>query len=295
MPYSISALIMYIVSLLLFGSNGIVADKISLSSVSIVLLRTLIGSLLLILLFVVSGHKFTFTKYPKDLIYIIISGIAMGISWMLLYEAYAQIGVSTASLLYYCGPVIVMALSPLLYGERLTWSKLCGFAVVFVGIVLVNGSIDTGGGVLGFILGGASAIMYAVMVTTNRRAKNITGMENSLVQLCVSFLTVAVFVLSRAFISGGFAESIKLGFDGILWMLLLGMVNTGLGCYLYFSSIGRLPMQTAAVCGYLEPLSAVIFSVIFLGENLTLTRTLGVVMIIGGALFCECIHTKKKA
>ena len=68
---------------------------------------------------------------------------------------------------------------------------------------------------------------------------------------------------------------------------MLGLVNTGLGCYLYFSAIGRLRVQTVAVCGYLEPLSAVLFSILFLGETLRLPQVLGAVLILGGALWGE--------
>lgn len=46
---------------------------------------------------------------------------------MLLYEAYQQVGISIASLAYYCGPVIVMILSPFLFRETLTWPKIAGF------------------------------------------------------------------------------------------------------------------------------------------------------------------------
>ena len=141
-----TAYIKYLLALLLFGSNGIVASQILLNSYEIVFLRTLIGSILLIILFKLSGGKFTFPKYRKDLLFITLSGIAMGTSWMFLYEAYQQIGVSMASLLYYCGPVIVMILSPIIFKEKLTMPKVCGFLVVLVGIVLVNGTAaDTGG------------------------------------------------------------------------------------------------------------------------------------------------------
>lgn len=44
----------------------------------------------------------------------------MGISWLFLFEAYRRIGVSIASLGYYCGPVIVMALAPVMFHEKLT-------------------------------------------------------------------------------------------------------------------------------------------------------------------------------
>lgn len=129
----------YITALLLFGSNGIVANHIDLQSEYIVLFRTLIGSILLIMLFCITKCRFSFYKNPKDCIFLCISGIAMGASWMFLYEAYDQIGVSIASLLYYCGPVIVMALSPILFKEKLTVATMVGFFVVICGVILVNG------------------------------------------------------------------------------------------------------------------------------------------------------------
>ena len=105
----------YLTALLLFGSNGIIASFIELKSLHIVLLRTLIGCLFLILLFFMTGSKLSFFKHKIQSIFLIISGIAMGTSWMFLYESYTRIGVGIASLLYYCGPIIVMVSSPLLF------------------------------------------------------------------------------------------------------------------------------------------------------------------------------------
>lgn len=73
-----------------------------------------------------------------------------------------------------------------------------------------------------------------------------------------------------------------------VWVMLLGVLNTGIGCYLYFSSIGKLPVQSVAVCGYLEPLAAVVFSVSFLKETLLPWQAVGAALIIGGALLGEC-------
>ena len=104
--------IRYLIGLLLFGFNGIVASHIALESSQIVLLRTLLGSVSLLALFFLSGHRFSFTGRGRDVTLVLLSGAAMGASWMFLYAGYQTIGVSTASLLYYCCPVIVMALSP---------------------------------------------------------------------------------------------------------------------------------------------------------------------------------------
>ena len=103
-------------------------------------------------------------------------------------------------------------------------------------------------------------------------------MENSTVQLTISFLTVAVIVGVR---QGIVFEIVA---ENWLWILFLGLINTGIGCYFYFSSIGALPVQTVAICGYLEPLSAVLFSVLLLNESMALLQILGAVLIIGGAL-----------
>lgn len=184
----------YILALLLFGSNGIVANHISLSSYEIVFLRTLIGSLLLIALFKLAGKKIDIKKNKRHHFYLAISGIAMGISWMFLYEAYQQIGISIASLAYYCGPVIVMVLSPLLFKEKFTLPKIVGFVVVLCGLLLINiQAIYDGKTTWGLFCGVMSAFMYAFMVIFNKKAHSITGMQNSMLQLSISFLTVAVF------------------------------------------------------------------------------------------------------
>ncbi len=95
-----SAYLKYIAALLLFGSNGIVASHIALSSYEIVFTRTLIGSSFLVLIFLLSKQQVQFWKNKAHLLYLVISGVAMGTSWMFLYEAYAQIGVSVATLAY---------------------------------------------------------------------------------------------------------------------------------------------------------------------------------------------------
>lgn len=282
------AFIKYLSALLLFGLNGIVASHITLRSYEIVFLRTLIGSILLIVLFLGSKGKFHIVTYKKDTMFIVLSGMAMGMSWMFLYEAYQQIGVSLASLLYYCGPVIVMILSPIIFKEKLTAPKMIGFLIVLVGIVLVNGNvIDDKRNTWGIICGAMSAIMYFFMVTLNKQSKKITGLENSLIQLVVSFATVAVFVCYKQ----GFV--MKIPFNAWGWILILGIVNTGIGCYLYFSSLAKLPVQTVAVCGYLEPLSAVVFASILLNEKMTIVQVIGAVCIIGGAIIGELVKIKK--
>jgi len=272
----------YLSSLLLFGTNGIVAAQIALESQEIVWFRTLLGSLLLVGIFLITRRRLTCLQDRKSFVFLVLSGIAMAGGWLFVYEAYQRIGVSLGTLLYYCGPVLVMAAAPLVFKERLTMRKLVGFAVVFAGLVMVNGlALQEGADLWGILCGVGAAITYALMVCFNKMAASADGFENSMIQLVVAFVVVTVFL--------SLTSGLDMSIPSRAWpfILVLGLVNTGLGCYWYFSSLGSLPAQTVAVAGYAEPLSAVIFSALILGEQLLPLQVLGAACIIGGAAFSE--------
>ncbi len=283
----------YLASLLMFGSNGIVASAIALPSSEVVLTRTLLGALLLVAALAVSnrrsGDRLAFLDHPRQAASLVVSGAALGISWIFLFAAYRLIGVGVATLAYYIGPVIVMALSPVLFREHLTPVKLMGFAAVVAGAFLVvaqggAGSINPAG----LALGGMAALMYAAMVVFSKRASDVGGVEAATIQIVASFAAVAVYSVATGQLP---AVSALVSAD-LPAVLTLGLVNTGLGCYLYFSAMGDLPVQRVAVFGYLEPLSAVVLSALVLGEAMGPVRILGAALIIGGAASCELFGNK---
>ena len=245
-------------------------------------LRTFIGSIFLLCLFLLSKQKLQAFVNKKDAIYLIASGISTGVSWLFLYQAYTEIGVSLATLACYCGPIIVILLSPLIFNERLDIYKISGFIIVFTGMVFVNGSELSQTGIsFGLVCGILSAVAYSLLVIFAKKVKTINGLEYSFIQLISSFLIVAIFLgLKQGFYIPKLTEN-------IFPVLFLGVINTGIGCYLYFSSIKELPAGTVAIGGYLEPLSALFFSAIFLNERLSFIQIIGAIFIIGGAIIAE--------
>ena len=291
-----NGLITYLAALLLFGSNGIIAAAIALPSSDIVLLRTFLGALSLVIILVATQrHKLQAPSRPREAAALILSGAALGASWIFLFRAYQTIGVGISSLLYYCGPIIVMALSPFIFGEKLTGGKIAGFIAVACGAFLIAAQ-GLGGSmpISGIVCGIASAFCYALMVIASKGAPHIEGLENSTLQVSAAFATALVLTLITQGVPSFFSPSIATGID---WraVAMLGVVNTGLGCLLYFSAVAKLPVQTVAVVGYLEPLSAVVFSVALLGEAMTPIRLMGAALIIGGAIFCELAGKRASA
>lgn len=280
----------YLAGLLLFGSNGIIASHIALSSYEIVFLRSCLGSVFLIALFLAAGRRFTAFSHKKDLMFIAASGAAMAANWLFLFEAYQQIGVSLSIIINYCGPAIAVAASIILFKDKPTAVKTAALLCALLGAVLINGFAAKGEiGISGLVCAVLSAFSYAALIVLNKCSKNIVGMENAVLQLFFTALSVAIYLGCR----GAWQMTIPAGsWPWILWLTLL---NTGVGCYFYFSSISALPVQTVAVCGYLEPLFAVVLSVIFLRESLRPLQVLGAALILGGAAFGECKVSAKEA
>ena len=276
------SLISFIASMVIFGTNGLIVANISLGSAEIVLMRTFLGSLFLLAIVLVK-RSFSFADLKADLIPATIGGAALGLNWVLLFSAYRSAGVGLSTLTYYCGPIIVLALSPVLFKEKLTWNKLLAIAAVAVGMFCITGDIKPGSDVqTGILFGGGAALLYASLIVANKRVKRLSGLNCAMYELIVAFFVVLIYLL---------ASNVKLpvvpAAEDIVWVLVIGLVNTGLAYYLYFSSLQKLPGQTVALVCYIDPLTALLVSGAFLGEKLLGVQIAGAVLILGGACLGE--------
>lgn len=275
-------LILFVASMVIFGTNGLIVANISLGSAEIVLMRTFLGSLFLLAIVLVK-RSFSFADLKADLIPATIGGAALGLNWVLLFSAYRSAGVGLSTLTYYCGPIIVLALSPVLFREKLTWNKLLAIAAVAVGMFCITGDIEPGSDVqTGILFGGGAALLYASLIVANKRVKRLSGLNCAMYELIVAFFVVLIYLL---------ASNVKLpvipAAEDIVWVLAIGLVNTGLAYYLYFSSLQKLPGQTVALVCYIDPLTALLVSGAFLGEKLLGVQIAGAVLILGGACLGE--------
>lgn len=280
--------IYFIVSMVIFGTNGLLVANISLSSAEIVLMRTMFGALFLLIIVLVT-KSFSFADLKTDLIPASIGGIALGLNWVLLFSAYRLAGVGFSTLVYYCGPIIVLALSPLLFKEKLTANKVIALVSVAVGMFLITGNIEAGSEMSrGILCGAGAAILYAVIIVCGKRINTLSGLNCALYELIISFVVVLLYLV----IQGTPLPVIPAKGD-IVYVLIIGVVNTGLAYYLYFSGLQKLPGQSVALICYVDPLTSLLVSVLFLNEVLLPLQTVGAVLILGGAMLGELKQKNK--
>ncbi|MBP3319152.1 MAG: DMT family transporter, partial [Ruminiclostridium sp.] len=174
-----------LVAMASFGTLAIFVRNISVSSGELALYRALLAILLLSGYFLVTRQSIQLKAIRKELPLLLLSGVAMGINWILLFEAYKYTTVSAATLSYYFAPVIVTVVCPFLFRESLTKKQILCFVMSTVGIVLITGIGDIGNnssGFIGILFGLSAAVFYATVILLNKFIKNVTGLHRTFLQ-----------------------------------------------------------------------------------------------------------------
>lgn len=276
-----------LLSLVIFGTIGLVRRYIPLGSVPLAFLRAALGCLAMVVLMQgkhISFHgKILGQQAPK----LLLSGLLLGLDWVFFFEAFNHTTVAIATLCYYMAPVFMLAAAPLVFHEVLRRRKLVCAAITIGGMLLVSGVVGgapQGGtgdfsGVVYALLG---AFFYAAIIVLSKTLTGLDPYEQTAAQLG----TAALFLLVYSSFTG------QLDFHtmtGLGWGLtvLLGVVHTGLAYGIYFGSLTQVPAQTTAILSYVDPVVAVLLSVFVLQEPITELQLAGVCLVLGGMISGE--------
>lgn len=278
------------VAMFIFGTLAPFVREISVSSGELALYRAVLAAALVGGFLLLTKQKLSIAGVKKELLLLLLSGAAMGVNWILLFQAYKYTTVSVATLSYYFAPVIVMVVCPLLFQEKLTGKQIFCFVMSTAGLVLITGT--TGGGkqdLLGIAFGLGAAVFYAAVMLLNKFIKGVTGLHRTFIQ----FLSAIVVLVPYVAFTGGFTLG---GLDNTGWvaLLIVGLVHTGITYCMYFTALKELPGQKVAILSYIDPFVAVLVSVIWLNEAMTVSQIVGGLLILGFTLWSELSVGKKK-
>ncbi len=275
---------MMITSMAIFGTLGIFVRNIPLSSGELALYRAVMAAVVIGIYLLMTKQKSSLGKIKKELPLLLFSGVAMGINWILLFEAYNYTTVSIATLSYYFAPVIVTLVCPFLFREKLTLKQMICFIMSTLGIVLITGIAGGSGNkdLLGIFCGLGAAVFYATVILLNKFIKNVEGIHRTLLQFMAAIMVLIPYVA----ISQG-SQMGQMTATGWVNLFIVGILHTGITYCMYFSSLKDLPGQKAAILSYVDPLVAVIISVTVLGESMSLLQLVGGALILGFTLLNE--------
>lgn len=279
-----------IIAMIIFGTIGIFVRNISLSSGEIALFRALIASIIIMIYKFIKEKKISFGELKRDILFLFLSGVAIGFNWILLFEAYKYTTASIATLSYYFAPVIVMVVCPVLFKERITIKQIMYFIMATIGLIMVINvkSIDKSNNI-GIAFGLGAAVLYAAVIILNKFIKNVTGIDRTLIQFIAAIIVLLPYILGTTGINIGSLKP-----NSIISLLILGIIHTGFAYCLYFSSLKDLEGQEAAILSYIDPLVAIIISLTILGEEINLLQIIGGLIILSFTLLNEINPNNKE-
>ena len=278
-------------SMAVFGTLAPFVRNIGVSSGELALYRAVLAAILIGGFLLVTKQKLHCKGIGRELPLLLLSGLAMGVNWILLFEAYKYTTVSVATLSYYFAPVIVTVVCPALFKEKMTGKQALCFVMSTVGLALVIGITDLGSGgndLVGVLFGLGAAVFYAAVILLNKFIKGIAGIHRTFLQ----FLAAIVILIPYVALTGGVTLG-SLDAKGWICLLIVGFLHTGVAYCLYFSALKEIPGQAAAILSYIDPLVAIVIGVAVLGEPLSWQQLVGGALILGFTLWNELEPAKK--
>lgn len=188
------------------------------------------------------------------------------------------------ALLVPTAPILILLLSRVLYGEKITPPRLAGILVVLAGVVILisRGSwerlaalqINPGDA---WALGGTVCFgLYSLFM--RKRGTDISAVGFSVVTFALGLLCALPFTV---------AEMILLPRPVFSASLLAGLLYAGLGCsalafWLWTVAIDRIGPVKASMVYYTLPVFAGAAAVVFLDERVVMAQIVGGLLILGG-------------
>lgn len=258
-------------STVIWGSIPLFAIWSLLPSPIFVFFRVLISALLLTII-LHRNLKSNIRKLFNP--YIILSGVLLSLNWVFLFYAVFMIPVSEAIIFYYTGPVIAILFSPLLK-EKIGKGGLLNISISFAGIIIMSaGSLSIN--IIGILLALFSGITYGLLsITSKFSAKYVSSMNLVFLQSIISMIILLPFVFIIRF---------TINYDVIIIIVISGSIQTVLALFLWYDSLKNLNIQIVSILSYLDPVFAIIFALIFLGQIPSLYTIIGGILLIGSGM-----------
>lgn len=243
---------------------------------SVLLFRYGMGIPLLSILMAI--RKIDFTLQKDEIIPVFILGVLMAVSSLTLFESYNYMNSGVASTLLFVYPIMVAVIMTFFFKEHFKASLILCFIFMIGGLVLLmRPSGDSELNSFGFLLVMVSALTYAIYIVLVNTSKAISRIPTTKLLFYVLIFGSLVFLFKIAI-----GTELKFPARGIDWfnLVALAIIPTVLSLAFTSAAIHIIGSTPTAIFGALEPVTAVILSVVFLGQSITTQEIIGGLFIV---------------
>lgn len=277
-----------------YGTNPAFAVPLygqGMNPVSVLLFRYLMGLPLLAIILLLRGRSLSLRK--EEMVPTMVLGVLMAVSSLTLFESYNYMNTGVASTLLFVYPVMVAVMMIMFFHERFSVSTAICLLVMGAGLMLLmkpqgDGTLSA----FGCLLVMVSALTYAIYIVMVNVSKSVRGIATT--KLLFWVLAWGSLVYVAMMFTG---SELTLPTAGWGWVNLgaLAVIPTAISLACTTRAIQLIGSTPTAILGALEPVSAVVLSVVVLGQTLTGQDMVGGCLIIVAATIVICSGPVDKA
>jgi drug/metabolite transporter (DMT)-like permease len=214
---------------------------------------------------------------PRLWLWSVVAGLGVAGNFTFYFISIAEGSIAVAATLMYSAPVFVYLVSFALKLERPTPSKWLSMALVLLGILLLTGVYETGARditLVGILTGLLAGVSYAVFIFGFKRAASYGSPQ--------AILSIAFALLVIVLAWGGETSEKAAALTSSSWPLFatLGVLGAGLSFILYIIGLRATPPAVASIVAMVEPITAALFGVALLNQDLDGFQVLGIGLIL---------------
>ena len=247
-----------------WGTIPIIIKTTDISPLSLVGIRTFIGSIFLSLFFINKKVNFKALIKPG-----LILGPLLAIHWATMFESIDRNSVAVGIGLVFSYPIFVLIIERI-RGKKLTIIQILIILIGFSGLIILL-EVRSINSISGLIFGILSAISLSFLITIGEYYTSEFGGLNIAFAQLISAGFVMLYFTAQGF--GWMIENIGIS-------LFLGIFLTAIGLTTYWYVVKIIKPLSVSTITYLEPTSGVILGIILLDEIISLSQLIGFVLII---------------
>ncbi|USH00205.1 DMT family transporter [Thermococcus argininiproducens] len=262
-----------IFSMLIWGSVGVFARYSELDGLKLAFYRVLLGSILLILIHLLKNAgwvKGAFLNVRPKIGLVFLLGFVLALNWVFFFSAIMYTNIAKATLIYYLAPIIVVILSSVFLKENITKIRIVLVCLAFLGAFLIGSQTEMSLGnkdFVGILFAFLGAIFYASVTILGRYLRDIDSSNLTFFQLFFATLILFPVLVSV----GDFYVSL----NSFIVVTFIAIIHTVFALFIYMDGLKEVEANEAALLSYLDPLSAIVYAAILLGEIPTFRTVIG--------------------
>jgi drug/metabolite transporter (DMT)-like permease len=197
--------------------------------------------------------------------------------WLCEIAAYQRAPIGTALFIIFLAPIGIAAFAPTVLGESIDRRTIAALGLAVLGFAFMSGNAIEASGGVGLTLSLLAMVTFVALVLINKPlADTYGGIRAAQMQMTGASVLIAPIVV--------FGVHFPSPQPSWGWLVVLGVVHTGLFIAVYLSCLSVVGATTTGVLGYLEPATAVLWAWLVLGENPATVTLIGGAAILAAGL-----------